>query len=1067
MTGRDPSQGRRRLDFVKPEDTNDTRLLHRLEPGHRLLDPPSGPAPPVTDPQIQTLPFRDLSWPDFQKLVVSIARDVEGHREAYEYGTTGQAQHGLDILAIGEDSNVHAYQARNVSAFGASDLRRAVEDFASGKRPNNPRRFVVVVACNTDRTHLLDELAELRRAYARDFAIDLYGEATLSEMLRRQPEIVQRFFGTATAERFCVGTVQQPVAQRHGRDEMPTMQIADAVLRGPVDALGLNSRLTEADRLFDSHPLDAARNYMEIAEELASAGWPGHALMLKRRAADALAAAGEQRAAGRLVAQLFWTYLDLGAEAESQTLRYELTKLSEKVPDDEVLASWAQVVAEAHSAVGDPLDRLEGLATTVDELRPGADIEIEALVLLCELALTSDQPGLILDRAAHITEAAKRAPSASDQPSLDTRLRLCLADATGDWSNLLSDVRKRALNPWEIALVLGRHGRHLAWHNEPDLARDAFRQAIERGVLLGANDDASEWIHSTRYLDIRYGPISDQVNEAYRRIQALNTAGSGARLYRHLTNPRERVLRYLHDEKYPAAADAGRRFLRECVVAGHWGSEFEAHAFLGNLFATTGEPARATRHYIRAGAQEKLESLLRNGPYVDVRAELSRPTPWERAAAYRAIATEADLVPDDHVDEIVAAALADARAVVDGLVRQSGSAPEVLASAVAALAPLVERASQGLGAETLKLLSPFVQREAGTYRFTDTDHIRALAGIVRGHEAHKDEALQQLGQALATEGPLSDTVLKVAGNLLASEEAATPLLHDLASQGNEQACLLLAVRGIASPEVLEQAEEAFNRVMERPPPTRGRVTFGTTLPQDAQRIGLLPIEQRDTVARRLMEIAQETLESDRNRADALEAVSILAGALSADVRGELYSQAMRFATGESSESDLSPDLRQEPHPLSWFKFSFSPGPLEAYGLKAAARLAQTTDETDAVVRVALELLPTADDTTTDRVAAMLSWISGDRLTASQAILASQPDASLRALAAVLWVRDPERSPELGAQLASDPSALVRRTLASQIASTKRTQHHDTVVAQLLIDERHSVRKLLRDVEQIR
>lgn len=1056
------SQRRRTLGSVKPEDSSDPPFLRRLEPGDPLLEPPGGLAPPIPDPQIQTLNFRDLAWPDFQKLVVSIARDVDGHREAYEYGTPGQAQHGLDVLGENDRGEVHAYQARDVKAFTENHLRKAVEDFASGNRPQNPARFVIVVGCSTDRTQLLDELAELRDAYSGEFGIDLYGEARLSDMLRTQPEIVERFFGSATAERFCVGAIRQPVAMSDQVD-MSSTQVADAVLRGPIEALGLNSQLADADQLSDTNPANAAREYTSIAEKLSEASWPGHALMMKRRAAEALAAAGEERAAGLLVAQLFWTYLDLGADSESQMLRHELRKLSEKVPDDEVLGTWAKTASEAHNAVTDPLDRLEELANAVDTLPPGSEIESGALVLLCELALTSEQPELIVDRMKRITEAVKGSPSAPDHPSLGTRLRLCLADATGDWTDLLSDVRKRVLSPWDIALALGRRGRYLAWHNEPDLARDAFGQAIERGVLLTANDDAGDWIHSTRYLDIRYGPISEQVNEAYRRIQALNTASSDVRLYRHLTSPRENVLRHLQDEKYPAAADAGRRYLRECVVAGHWGSEFEAHTFLGDLFAMTGEPERAARHYIRAGAHKKLESLLRDGPYVDVRQELLRSGPWERAAAYRAIVAEADLVPDDQANEIITAALEDALAVEDGQVRQSGSAPELWASAIAALGALVERASEDLAGQTLQLLWPLTERDAGKYRFSDNDHMKALAGIVQGHKRYRDDALRQIGRALEIGGPFADSAMKFAGDLMASEADAVPILESLAANSNNHACLLLAARGVTSHEVLEKAEDAFDRVRKRPAPKAGTVTFGTSLPQDAHLISALPQEKRDIAANRLMQIAEDTQESDRNRADALEAISTLGRELSPAARGDLYSRAMRFATGEASDSDLSPDLRQEPHPLSRFKFDLSPGPLEAYGLEAAARLAQTQTETDAVIEMALSMLASGDATSTHRVAAMLSWLSGDRLAANQAVLAGQPNSSLRALAAVLWVHDASRNPDLGLRLASDLNVLVRRTLAREIASSGEFQPGNAVVARLSSDVRYSVRKVLRDL----
>lgn len=174
-------------------------------------------------------------------------------------------------------------------------------------------------------------------------------------------------------------------------------------MRGPIEALHLSKQLADADRLSDADPAAAAREYTAIAEKLTQANWPGHALMLRTRAAETMAAAGERRAAGIQIAQLFWTYLDLGADSESQLLRHELRKLSQKTPDDESLRSLADAVGEAHNAVSDPLDRLDRLASAVDTLTPGTDAALEALTLLRELALTSEQPELILDRATRIT----------------------------------------------------------------------------------------------------------------------------------------------------------------------------------------------------------------------------------------------------------------------------------------------------------------------------------------------------------------------------------------------------------------------------------------------------------------------------------------------------------------------------------------------------------------------------------------------------------------------------------------------------------------------------------------
>jgi hypothetical protein len=63
--------------------------------------------------------------------------------------------------------------------------------------------------------------------------------------------------------------------------------------------------------------------------------------------------------------------------------------------------------------------------------------------------------------------------------------------------------------------------------------------------------------------------------------------------------------------------------------------------------------------------------------------------------------------------------------------------------------------------------------------------------------------------------------------------------------------------------------------------------------------------------------------------------------------------------------------------------------------------------------------------------------------------------------AVLWVQDPNPSPDLGLQLASDPHVLVRRSLASEIASSKELRLDNPVALRLATDERHSVRRAIQ------
>ena len=89
--------------------------------------------PPVTS-RVQSLPFRELTWHNFERLVLRLVRRQENVRQCALYGTPGQRQEGLDILAVGAKSDEHTcYQCKNVASFGEADIRDAVARFLEGK----------------------------------------------------------------------------------------------------------------------------------------------------------------------------------------------------------------------------------------------------------------------------------------------------------------------------------------------------------------------------------------------------------------------------------------------------------------------------------------------------------------------------------------------------------------------------------------------------------------------------------------------------------------------------------------------------------------------------------------------------------------------------------------------------------------------------------------------------------------------------------------------------------------------------------------------------------------------
>ena len=78
---------------------------HPLPLGSSLNDTPTAPVPAPVIGKLELLPFNDLSWEDFERIQWRVMRDVEGLRHAQLYGERGQAQYGLDVVALAPDGS--------------------------------------------------------------------------------------------------------------------------------------------------------------------------------------------------------------------------------------------------------------------------------------------------------------------------------------------------------------------------------------------------------------------------------------------------------------------------------------------------------------------------------------------------------------------------------------------------------------------------------------------------------------------------------------------------------------------------------------------------------------------------------------------------------------------------------------------------------------------------------------------------------------------------------------------------------------------------------------------------
>src|ERR1700690_1238745 len=76
------------------------------------------PTPPV-ETLAQDLRFRELTWENFERLCLRTVESASTIEQCFEYGTRGQDQDGIDLLARNRtDGSTSVYQCKRVDAFG-------------------------------------------------------------------------------------------------------------------------------------------------------------------------------------------------------------------------------------------------------------------------------------------------------------------------------------------------------------------------------------------------------------------------------------------------------------------------------------------------------------------------------------------------------------------------------------------------------------------------------------------------------------------------------------------------------------------------------------------------------------------------------------------------------------------------------------------------------------------------------------------------------------------------------------------------------------------------------------
>jgi hypothetical protein len=367
--------------------------------------------------------------------------------------------------------------------------------------------------------------------------------------------------------------------------------------------------------------------------------------MMMRKRADALQAVGRDDEATLTRVELAWDELDRARFWEAGFALSDGVQTGAP-PTVDAFIERARSVAEGAvwAAKGRPLD---DFVVAFDGLMPGDPCRERAAAFLAEEAIAADLPELLINRLAGLQSIADEASKGSAATAwLAIRLRMCLADATGEWRDLLWEIHRehpRSMVAWAHA----RYARALALAGDGPGARDNYLEAIERACTEEMFDEAADWLYALRTVRSLYERSFD--DDEHPRALALRPYAKPSSLPGS-PHTKELALAAMLDQKDGSEAwQRCGRWRWQAVVRAQLTDEFASVEDIGMLQERQGDAEAAIESFVRAGAEKKAKEAAGNLPertaHVDLR--ILRALPDSRGTAYAAAASAGDLLDDN------------------------------------------------------------------------------------------------------------------------------------------------------------------------------------------------------------------------------------------------------------------------------------------------------------------------------------------------------------------------------------------------------------------------------------
>lgn len=195
------------------------RAPARIENPSWLREGPTGAAPnPPVRPRTDVLPFTSLTWEDFERLCVRLAERGANVEAAWAYGTSGHAQHGIDVLVRLPDGTYHVWQSKRHKSISKTKIDAAVQYFLRRKWGQRATRFVLAVACEFSSPAVIDAIEAARdKLRARNIEFEPLDASQLTQQLKNEPVLIDDFFKRYWVEAICPPEAVEQLRQRLSR----------------------------------------------------------------------------------------------------------------------------------------------------------------------------------------------------------------------------------------------------------------------------------------------------------------------------------------------------------------------------------------------------------------------------------------------------------------------------------------------------------------------------------------------------------------------------------------------------------------------------------------------------------------------------------------------------------------------------------------------------------------------------------------------------------------------------------------------------------------------------------